>query len=570
MSGSYLTVLENSRWGRCRHQEGHGVGENISTPRHGNANPTRRIRGQIGTIFGHHRWPSPPPSNFFSTGGDLTVRPHPSDYPTEKVRLRQVVVAAPGPGFPLLHRVTRSSGAEAQMPFEDNAARSFRAAAASQAGSVRIAVWAFVWSAHAGFAVGAWDEAAADADRAVSLLEETGHVWLHPLARCAAVLVPAARGEWATADKHAKAAVARPGDYELMVVAAALAQTHVAAARGDHEAVIHALEPVMLIIPREGVGEPGFWPWQDLYGDALVSTGRLTEADEFLQSQEKLAVFRGSGSTVARLARVRGRLEAANGRVPAAEAAFRVGLTELDRVPLPLPFQRALLELAYGQVLRRAGQRRAAAHQLQAARDRFAALKARPHLERCDQELAACGLAPAKRNDFDPRKLTAQESAVARLVALGMGNQQVAAELFVSIKTVQFHLTHIYAKLGISTRAELAAQFRDNGATTDPLCRPRAGRASASSARKSTEPARAEPDASAGTSAIPIDPAGDGGRPTRRSRDGNRQVAELFVSINRRQFHLTHIYAKLGISTRAELAAQFRDNASRSSCPRTA
>ena len=127
-----------------------------------------------------------------------------------------------------------------------------------------------------------------------------------------------------------------------------------------------------------------------------------------------------------------------------------------------MPFQRALLELAYGQILRRAGQRRAAAHQLQAARDRFAGLKARPYLERCDRELAACGLAPAKRSDFDPSRLTAQESAVARLVALGMGNRQVASELFVSIKTVQFHLTHIYAKLGISTRAELAAQFRDN------------------------------------------------------------------------------------------------------------
>ena len=134
-----------------------------------------------------------------------------------------------------------------------------------------------------------------------------------------------------------------------------------------------------------------------------------------------------------------------------------------------MPFQRALLELAYGQVLRRAGQRRAAANQLQAARDRLAGLRARPYLERCERELAACGLTPAKRSDFDPSRLTAQESAVARLVALGMGNRQVASELFVSIKTVQFHLTHIYAKLGISTRAELAAQFRDTDGNEDPL-----------------------------------------------------------------------------------------------------
>ena len=65
-----------------------------------------------------------------------------------------------------------------------------------------------------------------------------------------------------------------------------------------------------------------------------------------------------------------------------------------------------------------------------------------------------------------PSRLTAQELAVARLVAVGMSNRQVASELFISIKTVQFHLTHIYAKLGVSSRAELAAQFRDNETTS--------------------------------------------------------------------------------------------------------
>jgi DNA-binding CsgD family transcriptional regulator len=160
-----------------------------------------------------------------------------------------------------------------------------------------------------------------------------------------------------------------------------------------------------------------------------------------------------------RLARVRGRLEAARGRLPAAEEAFGRAAGESER--LSLPFQRALTELAHGQVLRRAGKRRAAAQRLAAARERFAGLRARPYAQRCEQELAACGLAPAKRREFDPSRLTAQELAVARLVAVGMSNRQVASELFVSIKTVQFHLTHIYAKLGVSSRAELAAHSRD-------------------------------------------------------------------------------------------------------------
>jgi DNA-binding CsgD family transcriptional regulator len=71
-------------------------------------------------------------------------------------------------------------------------------------------------------------------------------------------------------------------------------------------------------------------------------------------------------------------------------------------------------------------------------------------------------LAPAKRHNFDPSALTAQELAVARLVAAGMSNRQVATELFISIKTVQFHLTHIYSKLRLGSRTELAAYLRED------------------------------------------------------------------------------------------------------------
>ena len=368
------------------------------------------------------------------------------------------------------------AGATLAVDVDESAARAAVACAVHEQthmGSVWFAVWSYVWLARVEFVVGAWDEAAAAAERAVSLLEESGHEWLRPLARCVAVLVPAARGEWVAAQEHAVAAVARSGDYELMVVAGGLAGALVPAARGDHEGVLRALEPVVGLVERAGVDEPGFWPWQDLYADALVSAGRLGEAEAFLVPHEELAVARGRGSMVARLARVRGRLAAARGRLAEAEAAFGRAAGELER--LGLPFQWALVDLAHGQVLRRAGQRRAAAERLSAARERLVGLRARPYVERCEQELAACGLAPAKRSEFDPSRLTAQELAVARLVAVGMSNRQVASELFISIKTVQFHLTHIYAKLGVGSRAELAAQFRDNEATDDPRSEPHPG-----------------------------------------------------------------------------------------------
>jgi DNA-binding CsgD family transcriptional regulator len=274
-------------------------------------------------------------------------------------------------------------------------------------------------------------------------------------------VVPAARGDWRSAEEHVRLAVAQSGDYELMTMGSALARAHFAVARGDNDSVLRTLEPLRTIEPREAVDEPGFWPWRDLYGDALVNAGLLDEADTFLAPREALAEQRGRRVEIAKLTRVRGRLESARGNAKHAEAAFQHGLERLGQ--LPLPFERALLELAHGQTLRRNGKRRAAAVQLQAAADRFATLEAQPYLDRCERELIACGLTATERRTFDPSRLTAQELAVARLVADGLSNRAVAAELFVSIKTVQFHLTHIYSKLGLSSRAELAARLRDDG-----------------------------------------------------------------------------------------------------------
>jgi DNA-binding CsgD family transcriptional regulator len=123
-----------------------------------------------------------------------------------------------------------------------------------------------------------------------------------------------------------------------------------------------------------------------------------------------------------------------------------------------MPYEEALILYAHGQFLRRNGRRRAAAEELGRARELLAALEARPALERCERELASCGLTPAKRTAGSPRPdLTPQEEAVARLVATGKTNREVGGELLLSVKTVEMHLTRIYAKLGVSSRSQLAA-----------------------------------------------------------------------------------------------------------------
>jgi DNA-binding CsgD family transcriptional regulator len=304
------------------------------------------------------------------------------------------------------------------------------------------------------FTAGDWGAAAVAAERAMALASEAEHphsafVWW------AAVAVPAARGEWETVDAYARMVAAEPLDALDRTVALGMALAVVAAARNEPERVLAALEPVAALSPNPGIDEPGFWPWQDLYADALVSLDRAAEADRFLQPHEERAAARARPSMIARLARVRGRVEAASGRREQAEAAFRRAREHIE--PLGMPYEDALIRLAHGQFLRRNGRRRAAADELTCALDLLTELGARPALERCERELEACGLKPVRRHGSPRPDLTPQEQSIARLVATGRTNREVAAELLLSAKTVEMHLTRIYAKLGISSRARLVA-----------------------------------------------------------------------------------------------------------------
>jgi DNA-binding NarL/FixJ family response regulator len=123
---------------------------------------------------------------------------------------------------------------------------------------------------------------------------------------------------------------------------------------------------------------------------------------------------------------------------------------------LQMPFEQARIQLAYGSFLRRLGSRRGAAAQLRSAHANLIELGAEPYLARCGRELAACGLTPRGRRHQDRVGLTPQEVTVARLVASGLTNREVAAELFLSTKTIESHLSQIFGKLGISSRRQIA------------------------------------------------------------------------------------------------------------------
>jgi DNA-binding CsgD family transcriptional regulator len=127
------------------------------------------------------------------------------------------------------------------------------------------------------------------------------------------------------------------------------------------------------------------------------------------------------------------------------------------------PFERARSELAFGEFLRRARRRVEAREHLQAALDGFEGLGATLWAERARVELRASGQTARKRDASTRDELTAQELQIARFVAEGLTNKEVAALLFLSPRTIDFHLRNVFKKLGIGSRTALARIDLDSG-----------------------------------------------------------------------------------------------------------
>jgi DNA-binding NarL/FixJ family response regulator len=122
-------------------------------------------------------------------------------------------------------------------------------------------------------------------------------------------------------------------------------------------------------------------------------------------------------------------------------------------------FEVARTQLCYGEVLRRRRERITAREQLRAALQTFEQLGAEPWANRARAELTATGERARKRSVVSSRDLTPQELQIALAVAAGATNREAAAQLFLSPKTVESHLSSLYRKLNIRSRTDLARLF---------------------------------------------------------------------------------------------------------------
>jgi len=201
-------------------------------------------------------------------------------------------------------------------------------------------------------------------------------------------------------------------------------------------------------------------PTAPIWGDAieiLIAGGDHEQASVYLTEYKSNSSRAGSPWAVAVALRCRGLLAAADEDLASALGALEQSLIELEE--LPYPFERGRTLLALGTVRRQAQQRKAAREALEGALAIFEELGARLWAEKAEAELKRIS---GRRTSSD--ELTETESRVAELAARGRTNKEIAADLYMGVSTVEAHLSRIYRKLGIRSRAELgrwAANQRD-------------------------------------------------------------------------------------------------------------
>jgi len=151
---------------------------------------------------------------------------------------------------------------------------------------------------------------------------------------------------------------------------------------------------------------------------------------------------------------IEARVEALRSRGEAAHSMYRESIGRLSRTPLRAELARS--QLLYGEWLRRERRRTDAREQLRTALGLLEAVGIEAFAERARRELLAAGETARQRTAQTGDQLTAQETQVAQLPREGLSDTEIGTRLFISPKTVEYHLSKVFAKLGISSRIQLA------------------------------------------------------------------------------------------------------------------
>ena len=199
---------------------------------------------------------------------------------------------------------------------------------------------------------------------------------------------------------------------------------------------------------------PAMWALPEL----VEAAARIGDTDIAGRGLERLAeVTQPAGTDFALGILARRRALLSDGA--AAEGLYREAIDRLGRTSLRPELARA--HLLYGEWLRREGRRVDAREQLRTAHEMFAAIGMEAFAERARRELVATGEKVRKRSPETRDELTPQEEQIARLARDGLSNPEIGTQLFISARTVEWHLRKVFTKLGITSRRQLRTLLRD-------------------------------------------------------------------------------------------------------------
>ncbi len=327
-------------------------------------------------------------------------------------------------------------------------------------GDFPVELWSAYGSAQVAIDAGVWTHAHDLSAQVADLIEQSGLMIL-PGLRLRARLA-AHRGDSGECRALTTRCLAEAGSsgerlHELQALAVLGA---LELSEGAAEAAASTLERAHTLAGELGIGAPGILRFCIDASEALAGLDRLDEADAALERFEHQAQVVGREWACPLLDRARGLNAAARGDLERGVRLLRAAQAARDDLPIPL--ERARIDLCLGRVLRRLKRRAEAREALDRAVAAFESLGSRLWAEQARAERARIG------GRSKAGGLTATEAQVAALVAEGRTNKEVAAALFVTASTVEAHLSGVYRKLGVRSRTELARALKRTAVANVP------------------------------------------------------------------------------------------------------
>jgi DNA-binding CsgD family transcriptional regulator len=300
-----------------------------------------------------------------------------------------------------------------------------------------------------------WNEALVHGNAALVVASDEGQLLVLAQAHASLASVYAARGSWSEAMQHVESAehAARQVRTPEAMAWARLARAAFGRAIDDPAAVVEALTPLEHGPDDDGAPAFATWWWPPLIA-ALLDLGRTDEAAAYLDRLERLASRRPMQLDM-RIALFHARLDSAAGRADDATAGYEAAVAAtgpddplLDRGALMHHMARHLLTL---------GRVHEAVIQLRAADELVARVGATPYQRLVQRDLESLGVGSGDSTDASASfaSLSERERDVVILVASGRTNREVAKELYLSGKTVEYHLRNVFTKLGVTSRRQL-------------------------------------------------------------------------------------------------------------------